>query len=79
MAGDGLSFPVNPDAGGESARDEWAGAVAPEQLAQLEHALMYPGEHARGHSYPLSQPSTTSNPFPGATARLRAHLGADMV
>ena len=29
MRGDGLSFPVNPDAGGESASHLWAGAVAP--------------------------------------------------
>lgn len=29
MQGDGLSFPVNPDAGGESAGYDWAGAVAP--------------------------------------------------
>ncbi|RXK41009.1 palmitoyltransferase PFA4 [Tremella mesenterica] len=30
MQGDGLSFPVNPAAGGESA-EEWAGVVAPDQ------------------------------------------------
>ena len=29
MRGDGVSFPVNPDAGGESASHLWAGAVAP--------------------------------------------------
>nr|XP_019042469.1 palmitoyltransferase PFA4 [Kwoniella bestiolae CBS 10118]OCF21399.1 palmitoyltransferase PFA4 [Kwoniella bestiolae CBS 10118] len=29
MRGDGLSFPVNPDAGGESAGDQWADVVAP--------------------------------------------------
>ncbi|ODN83420.1 hypothetical protein L202_01562 [Cryptococcus amylolentus CBS 6039] len=29
MRGDGLSFPVNPEAGGESASDDWAGIVAP--------------------------------------------------
>ncbi len=28
MRGDGLSFPVNPDAGGESASLDWAGTVA---------------------------------------------------
>ena len=28
MQGDGLSFPVNPDAGGESAPHDWAGTVA---------------------------------------------------
>lgn len=32
MRGDGLSFPVNPDAGGESAGIEWAHLVAPRPL-----------------------------------------------
>jgi palmitoyltransferase len=32
MRGDGLSFPVTPDAGGESAGIEWAHLVAPRPL-----------------------------------------------
>jgi hypothetical protein len=32
MRGDGLSYPVNPDAGGESAGAEWAGLVAPQPV-----------------------------------------------
>lgn len=31
MQGDGLLFPVNPDAGGESAPHQWAGTVAREE------------------------------------------------
>lgn len=31
MQGDGLSFPVNSAAGGESATVEWAGIVAPQE------------------------------------------------
>lgn len=38
MLGDGLSFPVNPDAGGESAGAEWAKLVAPENRATEAHA-----------------------------------------
>jgi len=32
MQGEGLEFPVNPDAGGESAGIEWAHLVAPRPL-----------------------------------------------
>lgn len=31
MQGDGLSFPVNPAAGGEFASHAWAGAVGPRE------------------------------------------------
>ncbi len=39
MRGDGLSFPVNPDAGGESASYDWAGAVGPREEARDSGSL----------------------------------------
>jgi len=44
MVGDGLWFPVNPAAGGESA-DTWAGVVAREQAVKQGNAS---GGHANG-------------------------------
>jgi palmitoyltransferase len=52
MRGDGLSYPVNPDAGGESAVYDWAG-VAGRQSGMdhgfgPEESVMRAGHDARG-------------------------------
>lgn len=46
MLGDGLWFPVNPAAGGESA-DTWAGVVAQDQAAKQGNAS---GGQANGYT-----------------------------
>ena len=45
MLGDGLSFPVNPDAGGESAGYDWAHISAPDRGFN-EHQGLLEGEAA---------------------------------
>ena len=52
MRGDGLSFPVNPDTGGESAPGEWAGVVSGQDVvAEASGGLMngYNGEERYRH------------------------------
>jgi hypothetical protein len=62
-SGDGLSYPITPDAGGESAY-EWAEAMAPDQV--------YPGgESSRALNGELHTTSTSLQ------ARLRGHLNAN--
>jgi hypothetical protein len=63
-SGDGLSFPITPDAGGESAY-EWAGVIAPDQQYN-------PGDGSGGGSgSDLDLHSSTLQ------ARLRGHLRDD--
>lgn len=62
MPGSGMTFPVNGDAGGESA-SEWAEAVAPDQVPERNHATWSNG----AATPPLHSHSA-------AQARLRAHL-----
>lgn len=67
MEGDGLSYAVNPEAGGESAQ-EWAYAVAPDQAVSPDGKdFAATGGLSSGHSQ--------------AQARLRSHLttAEDMV
>lgn len=53
-SGDGLSYPITPDAGGESAYD-WADAVAPDHRYIPGEGVATAGEHSslqarlRGH------------------------------
>lgn len=59
MEGDGLTYAVNPEAGGESAQ-EWAYAVAPDQAVPPDGKDYAMGTLSSGHSQ--------------AQARLRNHL-----
>lgn len=49
MEGDGLSYAVNPDAGGESAQ-EWAYAVAPDQAVQPGKDLGLSSGHSQAQA-----------------------------
>lgn len=66
MNGDGLSFPVSQDAGGESAY-EWAGAVAPDQMLPASGS----------GTFPLSHPSEPHSIGGLLQSRLRGHLRED--
>lgn len=67
---DGLSYPVNPDAGGESAT-AWAYAVT------QENGLVQ-GYRATGSGHPLSAPSgSSSGSIAPLQARLRSHIQSD--
>ena len=64
MQGDGLSFPVNPDAGGESAAQEWAGIVAPR--GPLSEPITYGAASGSG---------STSSGYAVSEERLRVSRG----
>lgn len=59
MQGDGLSFPVNPSAGGESATVEWAGIVAPREGSSA------PGEYGAADQCESAGSGSGTNGRPG--------------